>query len=84
MDAVKVGSLRNPADCRQAAQLMRLDRPVGVLGRSVASIWVAPMNGMCPAWSVKPGATPPACCEDGNVGVYWSCRDCEACWPGQL
>jgi hypothetical protein len=42
VETVRVGSLRNADDCRHAALLMRGGRPVGVFGRSVASIWVDP------------------------------------------
>lgn len=42
MSGVKTASLRDPAGCCEAAELMRAGKPVGVYGRSVASIWVDP------------------------------------------
>ncbi len=55
MSSVKVGSLRNPLDCRQAARLMRAGQPVGVYGRSVASIWIDATNeeGVTEVYRIK-------------------------------
>ena len=55
MSTVKVGSLRNPDDCRKAAGLMREGRPIGVFGRSVASVWVDPTNeeGVAAVYRIK-------------------------------
>ena len=55
MGAVKVASLLNPDDCRQAARLMREGQPVGVYGRSVASIWVDPTReeGVTAVYRIK-------------------------------
>jgi hypothetical protein len=55
MEPVKVGSLRDPDDCRRAAQLMHEGSPVGVFGRSVASIWVDATNtaGVAAVYRIK-------------------------------
>jgi hypothetical protein len=55
MSGTRVGSLRNPLDCRQAARMMRDGEPVGVFGRSVASIWIDPSSeaGVAAVYGIK-------------------------------
>ncbi len=55
MGTVKIGSLRNAVDLRQAAGMMRNGLPVGVLGRSVASIWLdaASEEGVAAVYRIK-------------------------------